>query len=382
MLSHQLGWQVCQLKSWGAWIQCILAAWGKTFLEGRSKCNLVAARGPHYRLSRPRITQNCTRVLTTPAVFPICTNRKFPISYLLLDTEQIRLVPAHWAQLSWMYRSYPVNTRNSSRGHFGAWEHVLCIGEARNAGELPVLEAALHWKPMRLCGLLSQLPCQLRWDLSKVCSAQCLRDPSGSRFQWPSMEPCTEKHAAWTFFLSQTHFPLPSRAFLGCPPKLTTCTWISCLGVCTLVGGERVNSNKCSYVCHFIIVQKWMVAKEALQRLISKLVPGASRPHGSSSHPGLVISVWGLKEALILVVFTLWPLIDIRASIPNKWLLTTEEAESVEPSSESPYWWPVRMINTGVFSPHCLTDPWWDLPGATRDLFWPPPQSILLTPSS
>lgn len=237
MLSHQLGWQVCQLKSWGAWIQCILAAWGKTFLEGRSKRNLVAARGPHYRLSRPRITQNCTRVLTTPAVFPICTNRKFPISYLLLDTEQIRLVPAHWAQLSWMYRSYPVNTRNSSRGHFGAWEHVLCIGEARNAGELPVLEAALHWKPMRLCGLLSQLPCQLRWDLSKVCSAQCLRDPSGSRFQWPSMEPCTEKHAAWTFFLSQTHFPLPSRAFLGCPPKLTTCTWISCLGVCTLVGG-------------------------------------------------------------------------------------------------------------------------------------------------
>lgn len=147
-------------------------------------------------------------------------------------------------------------------------------------------------------------------------------------------------------------------------------------------GGEGVNSNKCSYVCHFIIVQKWMVAKEALQRLISKLVPGASRPHGSSSHPGLVISVWGLKEALILVVFTLWPLIDIRALIPNKWLLTTEEAESVEPSSESPYWWPVRMINTGVFSPHCLTDPWWDLPGATRDLFWPPPQSILLTPSS
>lgn len=56
-LCSVISWAGKCAKSWGAWIQCILAAWGKTFLEGRSKCNLVAARGSHYRLSRPRTTQ-------------------------------------------------------------------------------------------------------------------------------------------------------------------------------------------------------------------------------------------------------------------------------------------------------------------------------------
>ena len=75
MLSHQLG-----MNRWGAWAHCILLAEGESFLEGRSKCSPIAARGPHLRLSGPTTTHNCTRVLGTPTTFPVCTQPQMSLT--------------------------------------------------------------------------------------------------------------------------------------------------------------------------------------------------------------------------------------------------------------------------------------------------------------
>lgn len=166
------------------------------------------------------------------------------------------MVPAHWTQLSWIYGSYPVNRAFWGLGacsvHRGSQKSWRIAG----AGSSPPL------KPVRLCGLLSQLPCQLRWDLSEVCSAQCLRDPSGSGSQWPSTEPCTEKHAAWTFFPGQIHFPTPLKRLPGVSSQINHLHPNFSSWVCALVGGGegRGSTQRNAHnVCHFIVCKsEWL----------------------------------------------------------------------------------------------------------------------------